>query len=478
MPPKVEFTGDPKQLVAALDSLETKYKKLEERMGGVTKASKDGHKEIKAHLLEQVDAIKHMAAGYITADKAVGHIAETFQRIRERAKDAAGSVAEMNQEMSKLIAMSGNAKLAPQIEADLASIKGMTKGDKAAAYQGAWSGASDRGKDFQMGLVMATKPLAPFVGGQATGEINQFAGDLAGLDKDMTPEQAANLAQYMSGLLGNNKSELVSHRRSSAMHRLVSSGAMRPIEALGLETAGIMDAKTPGLAEKVAEAADKTWEKPTSRPRTALEREEFAGQRKLAVLSSARERMDLIMSDEQAGRAATGDDYDAFRRMQVSAASRTAEIQKNYPNAIPQLAMDMSKSRGGREQLVAYQGQLQREQTDEQLAVAQAPRGRAETQYEDFMDKQGGNQVWMRPLGWLGQASAYVQGLRNPEAYALEAMPGGGENYKTFSSGERQISGKEIPDLLREISAKLDKNAGEAKSDRRTTATPTNPNQR
>jgi hypothetical protein len=236
---------------------------------------------------------------------------------------------------------------------------------------------------------------------------------------------------------------------------------MQPMEAIAMAVAARKDLQKPSLLAHISAAAERQYDMPTSYPKTALEAELFAGQRKLASIQGAtpearsEARMKLFFSDDQAGKFALQDEFQDMRRLQGLKGNRLSEITSNYPAAIAHNAVGMAGDEKARRTAVAFEDTLTAEGKKEEMAKWATPQSRADAKYEEAV---GGlewyQQLPVRFLHGIDIAGGYARGMANPQAYALSRMDTfekGRVAYDEFQSGERKIEGTEELEVLKRI---------------------------
>lgn len=259
--PTQTFTGDVSQLLKELQRLEAQNKKLHETQAHGAKEAKRHHSEAEHHVTEQISSLKHMAIEYLTVEKGIEAVTEAFSAMQEKMKEVAERNKEINQELLRNIALSGQSAHSGEIIAGLKSSGiSLESAEKlfGAIHEG-MPGQTNHKTLLAMTRAAAKIPAAVRSGNE--GELGEFIGQMATMFPDKSPEEIRDIALVTRQGLGKYAKGFESRRQFPAARQLVQSGFFAsPEEGLGTLTAA---AETnPRLAQELLNIIQTQHEKP------------------------------------------------------------------------------------------------------------------------------------------------------------------------------------------------------------------------
>lgn len=492
MPPKVEFTGDPKQLVAALDAIESKYKKLEQAIGGVAKQSKHGHSEIKEHISSHISSLATMATSYFSIEKVIDLATEAHQKWREEHEKITKRVEDTNSALAKQLSLSGNLAEMDKARAALSGITGVTKQQAIATFGGVQAGGPQLAFQQKLDIARVVAPLS--LAGRDTTQVGSAAGQIATLG-GMSAEQAGGIANIFQQQTGGSFDRALSERKFAPVRQLEMAGFDRN-QLLAMETVAVRNQMGSVLKDLSA-----TVLSDAVAPRGAAARGPEGKAKRLLSKMTPEERMAAITSGDESIQAGLPDKL----RMagDLFSDKNTAGLRAMYAGASTNISDEMatlSKSKTGREVTIEGMGPARTASAEHSKEETALFLSHADFELETSLKGKGVGAFgrWMqaknfemsRTLGMATQSpeEATIRALRessNEDAARRLVQRQEYETGEAFMPGSKltrglhgpevaSTIGEESIDVLKDILRELQ----EQKTDKRTTATPTNPNQR
>jgi len=491
MPPKVEFTGDPKQLVAALDKLEEKYKKLEHAIGGVAKQSKQGHNEIKAHFSEQITGLAAVAASYFTVEKAIELTVEVNRHWLEEQEKIAHRVDDTNAALVKQLSLAGNLLEVEKVRAALSNLQLATPEQAIQAFSGVQAGAPQATIDQKIEIAKAVAPLAAT--GRDVGPIGAAAGQIFTLG-GMTPKQAGGMANIFEQQTGGGFDRALSEKKFQPVRQLEQAGFDRN-QLLAMEVVAVRNQMGSVLKDLSG-----TVLSDEAAPRGASARGPEGKAKRLLAKMTPEERMAAIVSGDESIQAGLPDKLrmagDLFSEKKVgpvramfagSATSIDGEIAKlqatKTGREVSQEALAGTRkidAEGKGEDVAKFMADANQE-----LAISMRKHG-AGSAFE-FMSGSAFSIARMMhgsdKEGIIGALRAVDEGAAAALVQREEIETGhplfpGSETTRGLHTPEIAATLGESSEVLKDILIELRQQRVEDGTNKRTTATPTNPNQR
>ncbi len=258
-----KFSSDDKEMIVAFERQEKLLAKMREQLTQVKKAGEEAaesHNKGAEFLVEQVGALKTMAAGYFTVEKAIEVVSEAYGEWAEQIDQLSEKHEEFERAIIRTIAKTGELKNATQITHALESIKGATPEQGRQAYEAISGSAPMIGLGKKLELAKETAPMG------ATGiDLNEFgsvAGQLAKIFPGKTPQDIADMTAALQRQTGSDFGAFGEHKTARAIGSLLKSGAVKtPEEALSLGVAAHAADLKPGILETLAAATTEPLDK-------------------------------------------------------------------------------------------------------------------------------------------------------------------------------------------------------------------------
>ncbi len=383
----VTFSGNAGQLQAQYQKLLNMQQQMQGQMGQTAKQSKEHHDAAMHYAKEQIGELTGMAMGLVSAGKAVEAITEGYHEWHAETRALASELRIVNQEVLKGIAISGQAKNAPEILAGLKNIPGMTRKEAGEVYAGVHEGAPlETNPKRLLSMVKAAGQVKSLGVGVEGEDFGKFTGMLS----ELMPGKAADLADMAwtaRTKLGRNYESFKSRRQFPNLRALTDLGIFgSPEESLGFAIQGAD--QSPEMAGKIKEAVEKNYEKPRG---IAGHSAHGKGLTALSKAKTPAERWEVIRGNPNAA-AAVG--LEGLQRFDWESAGRITEDLRGSRGAISRDREQIAGTREGRG-LQAERGlDVQLEESKE----ARGETGTSEVRAQKILDTSLNGSNWFNSL--------------------------------------------------------------------------------
>ncbi|HEX4150510.1 MAG TPA: hypothetical protein VHY20_16040 [Pirellulales bacterium] len=256
---KMEWLGDSASAQKAIDELKRKNDELAD---AVKRAGKQAHEDsegFKGYVSEQIGGVANMVAGYVSLEKAIDLVADSYKEWVGRMKEAAEAAKELRDTEIPGLTKQGLLGRADEAEAHFASNNLATR----AQMQSGFFAVGDGGEgtlsfERQMALSSAGSRLAPVLGNDLAeqqrrlGAVGRLVGDKKSAD------DAANLAFGATQITGQRGGELFDPAAMKAQADLIRAG-LSPEQAMAFGITSIQHDLGTRELPHIAELATKKY---------------------------------------------------------------------------------------------------------------------------------------------------------------------------------------------------------------------------
>jgi len=430
------FTGDPEKLLQAYNQIVSANLKLKQQMAEGASESRKHHSEIMGFAKEQASSIKSLALSYFPITKGIEAVVSAYEDWNEKMAQSAERAKQLNQEFIKTVQLSGDAARAPEVAAQLGSVKGTSKSDMIALYGGVSGSALDASLERRIGIAKALGKVAPLT--EDKNSLGDLAGQLSGFMPGKSPSEVADAAIKLRGLARGQTDTLQSAKVFGHLRTLAASGATDEAGALGLGLEAASQDNPRLVSEITAAVTD---------PKRRATRDQLHGltvpQRRATSLfyaASPQERLRMLLENKDAAAGVIPGNATALGTLRPDAIKDLANQMRSSAGAGAEAVQQAAATAQGREVLNEYQRSLR-----PKVKPDEAQRGEVFNAALDasFAQSNPVVQYVAKPYARLRRLTYRTLGAKEgqtPEESALNMFP---DAQKIYNRDTEQIEGSD-----------------------------------
>ena len=380
--------------------------------------------------------------GFEAVTKGAEYLVDLYRDQRKELQEVVAEQLKSRQELTQMLAMSGNLKQAPAVEKALEEIDTAKKDDKLAVFRSVSQAAPGLDRHKQTDLVKEIAPLAEILGTEGAGEVGKIAGTLSKVAPQKSMAELANLAHLAASHAGGRGAELGDEGSLRALQIFQKRVGMSVEEGLAFESEALEKGLTGKDVEKIGTGIDKD----ESIQQLAKDAKTPEGRAKMRFYreQDRHKRMEMLYHDKEIQRAILGDRGDErFGMMsEGGVASRAAEFRQGEGTFNAEELHEHRRS-----------SPVEHELWTKQIAIERQKEGVGRKSNE-LLYKVGeaDEELQMRREGRSG---AYIKDVQEKErlAYDFGGAPAPGRTQALLKEqNERQTRERAIQDLERQKS--------------------------
>ena len=254
----VELSAEDASMVAAWQRAKDNLSEFEEKIKSSKGHSKGWTDEMQEGFAGVGRSLLGTMVGFEAVTKGAEYLVDLYRDQRKELTEVVAEQLKSRNELTQMLAMSGNLKQTPAVEKALEEIDTAKKDEKLAVFRSVSQAAPGLERHKQTDLVKEIAPLAEILGTEGAGEVGKIAGTLSKVTPQKSIAELANLAHAAVSHAGGRGAELGDEGSLRSLQIFQKRLGMSVEQGLAFESEALEKGLTGKDVEKIGTALTKT----------------------------------------------------------------------------------------------------------------------------------------------------------------------------------------------------------------------------